>query len=178
MYKYYVIVTEKGPIYVVKEFEKINGQLFQKRMFEFFTQKPCEEYLNYIMFNNGEKYLRYGDLAVDNEDLSTINTQITEISLFQLRCIITSYLQEGINPAEQTKAYIESGLSREQVDNILRKTYESLHKNNEIKQTKERKLTRKRKDDEVDTSKYNEKDERRLKTFINVFGDLFEDLTI
>lgn len=181
MYKYYFYITEKGPIYIVKEFEKVNGESFLKRMFEFYSHEPVEVYYNYLMFNKGSKYLRFGDFEIDNGDFITTNSQIVELSLFQLRCITEGYLREGVNPAEETKKIIESGISREEVDAILSKTYNTITEMNKTKFELEQNIAEARKI----IKKYRKRekitipdeDEKKLNTFVSVFGDLFEEET-
>ena len=179
MYKYYFYMTEKGPIYIVKEFEKVNGELFPKRMFEFYSHQPVEEYYNYLMFNQGNKYLRYGNFEIDNGDFITTNSQIAEINLFQLRCITDGYLREGVNPAEQTNKIIESGISKEEVDAILSKTYNTITEMNKAKIELEQNIAEARKIIKKYRKRKNitipDEDEKRLNTFVSVFGDLFEE---
>ncbi len=185
MYKYYYYITEKGPIYVVKEFEKVNGELFPKRMFEFYSHQPVEEYYNYLMFNKENKYLRFGDFEIDNGDFITTNSQMVEISLFQLRNITDGYLRKGVNPAEQTKKIIESGISREEADEALRRKWESKVKSQEKRIAAEKevaevvkRLKRRKTNHEIVSRRSNTnttEEEKKLKTFMYVFGDLFEE---
>lgn len=158
-FRNYIIITDKGPIFTRREFEVVNGIEFPKKMVEIFTQKPCEEYFNYLMFDNGKKYVRFGDLQEIDGDLVTVNKKITELTLLQLRIAIDGYLKEGINVAEQTKKIIECGLSRNEVDELLRKEHDRIVQNE-------------KKFEEEEDSQISD---NQLHTFFSVFGDLFRE---
>jgi hypothetical protein len=175
MYKYYLYLTEIGPIYVVKEFEEINGQLLEKRMFEYYTEMECDVYYNYLMFCGGKKYLRYGDFEIQDGDFITTNTSIVELSEEQMMYITCNYLNVGISPTCETVGMILQGLSREEVDSILGRIYRK-YTEDDTEQIDSKMIIKKiRKNNNKKEIKYNDKEEKKLNTFVSVFGDLFEE---
>ena len=175
MYKYYLYLTNIGPIYVVKEFEEINGQLLEKRMFEYYTEMECDVYYNYLMFCGGKKYLRYGDFEIQDGDFITTNARIVELSEEQMVYITCNYLNVGISPTYETFWMILHGLSREEVDSILGRIYRQYTEGDTEQIDSEMIIKKIRKKENKKEKKYNEKEEKVPSTFVNVFGDLFEE---
>ena len=185
MERYFVYLTDNGPIYIVEEFSIEDGITFPRRMYEYYTKIECFQYFNYLGFEGGKKYLKYGDLSMQGEDLIVTNKKIVELDYNQLMCATYNYLSEGKNPLIEALRTIVNGLTKGEADEALRRKWESMAKSQENKIAKEKevaevvkRLKRRKTNHEIISRRSNTnitEDEKKLKTFMYVFGDLFEE---
>ncbi len=148
------VVTLKGVLYLRKEFVKQNYIKFPTgKMYECFTNEECEFYYNYVAFKNKNKYLEYGGLEIeDNDVITTEPMSIRTLSLEEFKNILLASKLDGRDLKQGAQDIINDGVSKEEADSQIRTQMDYINEEIELK-----------------------KQTRELDTFNKVFGDLFED---
>ena len=146
--------TEYGYIYTKREYEVNNNE--EKpigAMYECFSNNLCEEYYNFLSFNNGKNNVKFANITNEDGVIEINPYSKREISFYEFRYIVDEKYRNNINALEEVNLIVNKGIKKEIIDKELRKIFT---KNEEIEKT-----TNNIPDD--------------LETFYKVFGDLFED---
>ena len=153
-FKLVEVNTPQGKLYLREEYVKEDYiNIPTGKYYELFTEEECEKYFNFIKFNKINKFFRYGDLIIDeNQSIIPDDSTIKEIEIYDIKKILENKTRNGIDPSKEAQEIIKLGITKEEAEKMLKIEYEKLQK-------KQEKIVI----------------ENSLETFYKVFGDLFED---